>query len=1008
MALPFDTSVVCPVFIGRAAALASFERVFEQVKSGQGQMVLVSGEAGTGKSRLVAEAKASVGQERARFLQGACFEQDRALPFAPLLDMLRTLLVTGPRESSLPLLVPLAPELIKILPDLALWLPDVTPTPALEPEQEQRRLFVTLTHFLLGLCDQRPVVLVIEDLHWSDDVSLEFLLYLSRYLKARPLLLLLTYRSEEVSPLLHHFLATLNRERAAVEFSLVNLTVDEVQAMVRTIFQLKRPVRRDFLEALYQLTEGNPFFVEEVLKSLLVAGDIYFTGSIWDRKELRELHIPRSVSDAVQQRISLLSDAARETLAVAAVGGLHVDFALLQALTGHPEHELMQCIEPLIAAQLLVETSAGQFAFRHALTQQAVYQGLLARKRKALHLTTAQMMEHLYAPTLEAHIAELAYHFYQAEAWTQALEYARRVGEKALALYAPRAALEHYTHALEAATHLPEVGLIPLYRTRGQAYGYLGNFEVARSDLEQAVYLARATEDRQEEWQSLMGLIWLLSEHDDQVRSDFFQRLLDLAQSLEDPQKYALGKNLQAHHLAYAGQPEASITMHEEALHLFQQQGDQRGEARALEFLGQTIAFYGDMRWAVSYYDRAIALSRSIGEKRICAASLAFRSYAMSPALKEPAFSAQGTLAACQRDLEEARSMADEMEWTVGQSFCHLNASWVFTSYGRLGEGFTHARAAREIATEIENPQWMVASCCVLGETYLVLLDPSQALAALEAGLAIVLTMGSVYWTGNIRVALARASLLAGDFPRTEATLEQIIAQDRAPHTILERRAAWVRGELALAQRRPDVALRLADALIASAPGEAQRAEGQPIPALLKLRGEALYALGQLEEALSALEEARRGAQVEGALPLLWQIHRSLGRVYAAAKQKQCAHQAFAAAREVIESLAASLDETELRERFLQAALSSMPKEQPRTPRQSATHAFGGLSEREREIAQLIAQGRSNREIAAAFSISERTVETHLGRMYAKLGLGTRAQLAAWVVEKGLALPPIS
>src|SRR6266566_5831425 len=164
-------------------------------------------------------------------------------------------------------------------------------------------------------------------------------------------------------------------------------------------------------------------------------------------------------------------------------------------------------------------------------------------------------------------------------------------------------------------------------------------------------------------------------------------------------------------------------------------------------------------------------------------------------------------------------------------------------------------------------------------------------------------------------------------------------------------------------------------------PLKAQRAEGQPIPALLKLRGEALFALDQVEEALSALEEARRGAQEQGALPLLWQIHRSLGRVYAAAKQKQFAHQAFAAAREVIESLAASLDETELRERFLQAALSSMPKEQPRTPRQSATHAFGGLSEREREIAQLIAQGRSNREIAAAFSISERTVETHLGRM---------------------------
>src|SRR5260221_12418958 len=350
VAMPFDTSVVCPVFIGRAAALASFERIVEQVGNGQGQMVLVSGEAGIGKSRLVAEAKAAVGQERARFLQGACFEQDRALPFAPLPDLLRTLLVTGPREASLPLLVPLAPELIKILPDLAIFLPDVTPTPALEPAQEQRRLFVALSSFLLGQAEQRPLVLTIEDLHWSDDTSLEFLLYLSRYLKARPLLLLLTYRSEEASPLLHHFLATLNRERAAVEFSLANLTVEEVQAMVPTIFKLMRPMHRDFLQPLYQLTEGNPFFVEEVLKSLLAAGDIFFTDSFWDRKELRELHIPRSVYDSVQQRSDLLSDAARETLAVAAVAGRHVGFAPLQALTRYPGHQLIQCIGPLIAA----------------------------------------------------------------------------------------------------------------------------------------------------------------------------------------------------------------------------------------------------------------------------------------------------------------------------------------------------------------------------------------------------------------------------------------------------------------------------------------------------------------------------------------------------------------------------------------------------------------------------------------------------------------------------------
>ncbi len=249
---------------------------------------------------------------------------------------------------------------------------------------------------------------------------------------------------------------------------------------------------------------------EEVLKSLLVTGDIFFTGSIWDRKPLAELHIPRSVSEAVQQRLSLLSDAARETLELAAVIGRHVDFSLVRALTRRSEAELIQCIETLIAAQLLVETSAEQCAFRHALTQQAVYQGLLAHKRKALHLTIAQVMEHLYAATLDACMADLAYHFYQAQAWTQALEYAQRVGEKALALYAPGAALEQFTHALEAASHLPESNLIPLYRARGQAYEYLGHFEAAQGDFVQVLETARATQNRQAEWQSLMvlGTLW--------------------------------------------------------------------------------------------------------------------------------------------------------------------------------------------------------------------------------------------------------------------------------------------------------------------------------------------------------------------------------------------------------------------------------------------------------------------------------------------------------------------
>src|SRR5439155_21349904 len=144
----------------------------------------------------------------------------------------------------------------------------------------------------------------------------------------------------------------------------------------------------------------------------------------------------------------------------------------------------------------------------------------------------------------------------------------------------------------------------------------------------------------------------------------------------------------------------------------------------------------------------------------------------------------------------------------------------------------------------------------------------------------------------------------------------------------------------------------------------------------LHLRGEALCALGQLDEAIGALEEARRGVQEQDARPLLWQIHRSLARVYTRAHERPLAHDELTAAREVIAGLAATLEEPELRDRFVEAALASLPREQPLTPRQSARHAFGGLSERERAVARLIGVGSTNREMAEAWSVSQRPAET--------------------------------
>ena len=396
MTVSLNQPVVCPVLIGRTPDLALLQLSLEQVKSGKGQVVLLCGEAGIGKSRLVAEIQTEAFAQGFQLLQGNCFPTDRSFPYAPLLDLLRSIFLASSTAQVEALVGPYAREFAPLLPDVIHLFPDLTvlpPLPSLDPEQEKRRLFAALAHFFLSQAAEQPLLLVVEDLHWSDNTSLELLQYLARRCATQPLLVLLTYRSDEVRPTLSHWLAELDREHLGQEVALTRLTRSETGAMLGAIFALERPVQAAFLDAIYTLTEGNPFFIEEILKSLIAAGEISYTDGAWDRKPLGELHIPRSIADAVHQRSDHLSESARQLVVLAAVAGRRFDFAVLQQMTHHDEQQLLTLMKELMSAQLVVEESAEQFAFRHALTRQAIYTELLVRERKALHRTIAETME---------------------------------------------------------------------------------------------------------------------------------------------------------------------------------------------------------------------------------------------------------------------------------------------------------------------------------------------------------------------------------------------------------------------------------------------------------------------------------------------------------------------------------------------------------------------------------------------------------------------------------------
>src|SRR6266852_2627048 len=959
---------LCPKIIGRISELAALRLLVEQAKGGQGQIALIAGEAGIGKSRLTAEIKIYATAQGFQLLQGNCFPADLSCPYAPLLDLLRSYLATSATATIaaamgpvIQALFPLLPASVSLLPDLAL----PPPQPPLDSEQEKRRLFMTLAHFFTSQAAQQPLLLVVEDLHWSDDISLEFLHYLVRRCPTQPLLLLVTYRSDEVHPSLNHWLAQLDRERLAPEVSLARLTRSDVAAMLRAILGVHLSVHGELLDIMYAFTEGNPFFVEEILTSLITMGELVQAKGTWTRKPTGELRIPRSVQDAVQQRTDSVSEAARQVLLLAAVAGRRFNFALLQHLMQQDEHQLLQLLKELIAAQLVVEESAEQFAFRHALTQQAVYAELLVRERKILHRTIAVTMEHLYAPALDAHLADLASHFYEAGVWTKALEYAQRAGERAQSLYASRTAIEHYTQALDAARHLALVPPPTLYRARGQAYETLGAFEQARADYEQALDAAR---DGMAEWQSLtdLGLLW--AGRDYERAGVFFRRALDLAQALGDPTLHAHSLNRLGNWHLNVEQPLEALRYHQEALTMFQQVHDRHGLAETLDLLGMTSYLGGDLLRGTTYStNMMVAAATSLAE--------------VIP------------------DGEMALKIARETGQRPAEAYALCLLGECLGSQGEYTRALEAMQEGLAIAEDLEHRQWMIEAHCALGPLYLDLLALSAAQQHLTQALALAHELGSQYWTGFAAGYLASTSILLRDLAQAESVLTTVSSPDTPAQTLAQRLVWCARAELALASGKPSRALAITDQLIAFAPNISAR---RNMLRVSKLRGEALAALHREAEAETALQIAREIAAAQGARPMLWRICVDLGHLYHTQACHAEANQAFATARTLIEELVTTVPDDRVRHNFLCQATAMLPRVRPLSPNRAAKQAFGGLTAREREVATLIAQGKSNREIADALVVSYRTVETHVGTILSKLSLTSRAQIAVWALERAL------
>src|SRR5947209_18375833 len=356
-------------------------------------------------------------------------------------------------------------------------------------------------------------------------------------------LFVLSYRPDEAPLSLIRCLGRLEQEYLASEIRLERLDKEGVAAMIEAIFHLGHSTS-EFLTALHARTEGNPFFVEEFLKALITSGSIFqdaASGS-FRRRAVTELHVPRSIREAILTRLEGLSEETRTLLSLAAVIGQRFDVELLAHLTMWDDRRLVPALKPLVQLQLVSEeTTEGTslYAFRHALTRDVIYQQLLAPERKLLHHRVGEAMEHFYAVDLTPFLSQLARHFHLAHDWTKTMVYATQASQRAQAVHATVEALEQVDRAVEAASHAgstvsPEV-TGSLHHQRGQLRAVLGQFEPARQDLEYALASAQRANAARFHWQTLLDLGALWAGHNDYGRAQtYFQHALEMSRTQDN------------------------------------------------------------------------------------------------------------------------------------------------------------------------------------------------------------------------------------------------------------------------------------------------------------------------------------------------------------------------------------------------------------------------------------------------------------------------------------------
>jgi len=937
--------------VGRDAELRFLLARVETAASQPGAVMIVSGEPGSGKTRLVTEVARAASAKGACIIFCRCYDQTQVLPYAPFLD------------STLKL-----PELATLLHSS---LEEVVG--ARNEEGAKLGLFEKIDHFLLDLAGPTPLALVVDDLQWADAASLDLLRHLARRGRRGGRVILATVRNPEraVTSLVSTFLADVTREGLLVEIALPPLGQRECSALLADLMGV---LDHPLADAIYARTGGLPFFVEELVRLLVSAGFAILKDEIWQLagiRDLAHLPVPPSVSATILQRLRRLPAETRGKLSAAAALGVNVPAVLLAHVLDCAEASLLEDLTPALSTHLLRATYTADaeypttYTFAHVLYRDVLYAELPPDERRSLHHRIVRAL--VSGPASARTMALLAFHAERARDWQQTFDASLVAGDAAMRALAPHEALTHFQRArnLAASSHVPVSQAEQFALDRRILRALLGRGRIAEAAKEAQAVVERAwrLEERTEEAWALaqLGLAAIFT-HQLDLAFEALERARRLAGALGDDALLATALSHLTVLYDKRGLLDEAAACIEQALPLAEQVGNRAVVLQGFTYLGYMANWRGEFVAATSRLREACSLAREALDLH----SLASAQFALALAL-----AGRGAYEAA---LDELHQLED-FSAVTGEPYYAVRVpntiGWIY----------------RELAFIERALEW-----------------DERAVAEASGG----------DWPGlfearaNSLLNLAFDLILLGRLEEAELRIAQ--AAEAAAHDEFMRwrnlnRLALCQGELALAQGKGELALAAAEDALA----QAERTHsGKYLFLGQDLAGRALSLLQRDQEAVRYLEQAIAKAASLCYRAGHWRSLVNLGAVLTRLGEAGRSSECCAQARALVDALATSLQNPELRAAFLEAppvaALTAKQEAAPdgRRALQTRSSLPVGLSQREVEVLRLLAQGLTNREIAASLVVSERTINSHLVHIFNKVGVTSRAAATAFAVRHGL------